>query len=268
MNKSPTGPGPGEHDLAAELMALLQAIDAGNRASLPASDDALLESIVTAAARIFGADAATLFLVDDGGESLVFRVAVGRNPYDVLGMKIPINKGIAGYVAMTGQPIAVSSTEQDARFYASFAKSTGYVPQSILASPLLSGDRVIGVLEVLDKIDAASFGLQDMEFMGLFAQQAALAIEQGQRLDQVGETLLSGLQQLAGAQGLPADGPLRTTLAEASLAPEGATDLLALADLFNEISALGNAERQAAIKILSALAELGRSKRQARKSFR
>lgn len=260
---SPTG-----DQLAGELSRLLRAIEASSHAVLPVSDDALLESIVTAAARIFGAAAATLLLVDDDGESLLFRVAVGRNPYDVLGMKIPINKGIAGYVAMTGQPIAVSHTEEDARFYASFAKSTGYVPESILATPLMSGDRVIGVLEILDKIDAASFGLQDMEMLGLFAQQAALAIEHSRQLDQVGEALVSGLQQIAAAEGLPDSGPLMKALQEARSPSAEMEDLLLLAGLFNDIGSLGDAERLAATKILLALAELGQSKHNARKKMR
>jgi GAF domain-containing protein len=253
---------------AEELSRLLLALEAGSRAVLLASDDALLESIVTAAARIFGAAAATLLLVDDDGESLRFRVAIGRNPYEVLGMKIPISKGIAGYVAMTGQPIAVTHTDEDARFYASFARSTGYVPESILAAPLLSGDQVIGVLEVLDKIDAASFGLQDMELMGLFAQQTALAIEQSRHLDRIGEVLVSGLQQIAAGEGLPDSGPLRQTLADTRSLSEEMNDLLSLAGLFSEISNLGSAERLAATKILLALAELGQSKHKTRKTFR
>ncbi len=58
-------------------------------------------------------------------------------------------------------------------------------------------------MEVLDKIDAASFGMQDMEIMGLFAQQAALAIEQSQQMEEIGDALLHGLKQLAAAEGLP-----------------------------------------------------------------
>ncbi|MEJ2753965.1 MAG: GAF domain-containing protein, partial [Chloroflexota bacterium] len=173
-----------------------------------------------------------------------------------------------GYVAMTGQPIAVTHTDEDARFYASFARSTGYVPESILAAPLLSGDQVIGVLEVLDKIDAASFGLQDMELMGLFAQQTALAIEQSRHLDRIGEVLVSGLQQIAAGEGLPDSGPLRQTLADTRSLSEEMNDLLSLAGLFSEISNLGSAERLAATKILLALAELGQSKHKTRKTFR
>mgnify|MGYP001820851424 CR=1 FL=1 len=128
---------------------------------------------------------------------------------------------------------------------------------------------MIGVLELLDKIDADSFGLQDMEMMGLFAQQAALAIEQSSQLDEVGEAVVVGLKQLAAGQGLPDAGLLMQALEESSRHPSDEQhELLALAGLFSDISELGSHERQAALKILSALAELGQSKRQARRTRR
>ena len=137
---------PTNRDLATELAQLVQAVELSGRAILPTSNDELLTSIVTAAARIFGAAGAAILLVDDDDEALVFGVAIGDDSQDLLGVRIPIDKGIAGYVAMTGQAIAVSNTEQDARFNKEFAKSVGYVPDSILATPLLSGDRVVGVI--------------------------------------------------------------------------------------------------------------------------
>jgi signal transduction protein with GAF and PtsI domain len=250
-----------DSELAAELAQLLQAIEAGGRAVLPSSNDALLNAIVTAAARIFGAAGATIFLVDEEGQSLVFRVAVGKDTGRLLGVKIPLDSGIAGYVAMTGQPIAVSNTEEDARFNASFARSTGYIPKSILATPLISGDRVIGVMEVLDKIDANSFGLQDMELLGLFAQQAALAIEQSHQLDRVGEALVRGLEQLAAEEGLPQSGPLVQALERSRHSAPEMEDLFALAGLFNDLSRLGRNEQRTALKILLALAEYSQTKR-------
>lgn len=258
---TPQSEQPVNSQLAQDLARLVNAIELGGRAILPSSDDALLQSIVVAAARIFGAAAAAILLVDDDGQSLVFRVAVGRNPSDLVGMRIPINKGIAGYVAMTGQPIAVSNTQQDARFNVDFAKSTGYVPDSILATPLLSGERVIGVMEVLDKIDAASFGIQDMEVMGLFAQQAALAIEQSHQMDNIGRALLSGLKQLATGEGLPDSRALSEALEQGHRSAEQTDDLLAIAGLFHDLSDLGRNERRAALKTLAAFAELSRSRR-------
>ena len=248
--------------LAAQLRALLAAIEASGRAILPGSNQALLQSTVDAAARIFGAAAASVCLVDEQEEFLEFKVAYGAGRDDILGLRIPVNQGIAGYVAMTGQPIAVSNVQQDARFSKDFASSTGYVPRSILATPLISGDRVIGVMEVLDKIDAPSFGMQDMELLGLFAHQAALAIHQSQRLDHLSAALVEGLSRIVaehdgdgGARSAPASLELLSALAGAQDgAGESAEDLLAMADMFRAIAAGGPRERQACLQILATFA--------------
>jgi GAF domain-containing protein len=244
--------------LAEELQRLLRAIEAGGRAVLPRSNDALLRSIVEAAARIFGGAAASILLVNEEKRTLEFRVAYGAANRDLVGMSFPLDQGIAGYVAMTGQPIAVSDVQRDPRFKRDFAESTGYVPRSILATPLLSGERVIGVMEVLDKIDSASFGMQDMELLGLFAAQAALAIDQSQQVEGIGEALVMGLNRLVASEAAGSPELL------AALEPEGdqsqARDLLALADLFRDIAALGSAERQACLQILAAFATYARSR--------
>lgn len=250
-----------------QLQQLIKAIELGGRAVLPTSDDALLQSIVSAAARIFGAEAAAILLVDETKNCLVFRVEVGNKQDNLIGTSIPLDKGIAGYVAMTGQAISVSNVQQDSRFNKDFAKSTGYMPDSILAAPLLLDDRVIGVLEVLDKIKGSSFGMQDMELMGLFAHQAALTIRQSQQLDTIGDALESGLKRLAQSQGLPDSSELMEAISAPRGDGAGSGDLLALAGLFNDISQLGSAERQMALKMLAALAEYGRNKNRPRSRF-
>ncbi len=249
-----------DNRLAEQLNRLILSIQASGRAVLPRTNDALLQSIVEAAARIFGAGAASIALLNEEKGTLEFKVAVGPGNSDIIGMSIPMNKGIAGYVAMTGQPIAVSNVETDKRFAQDFAKTTGYMPRSILATPLLSNERVIGVMEVLDKINSASFGIQDMELLGLFAQQAALAIDQSQQFDRLGEALVLGLKRLATAN-LSADvGVLLSALEKVDPTQLQAEDLLNLADLFNQISLLGSAERQACLRVLAVFAEYGNSK--------
>ena len=159
-------------NLSEQFQRLLITIEASKHAILPRSNDALLKSIVEAAGHIFGATAASILLVNQEEQMLEFKVSFGPSNKDLVGMKFPLDKGIAGYVVMTGQPIGIANVRQDERFNKDFAESTGYVPTSILATPLLSNDRVIGVMEVLDKIDAESFDMRDMDLMGLFAQQA------------------------------------------------------------------------------------------------
>ena len=158
---------------------------------------------------------------------------------------------------MTGMPIATSNVREDKRFNQDFAESTGYLPNSILATPLLSSDdRVIGVMEVLDKIDATSFDMHDMELMGMFAQQAAMAIEQSQQIDQIQDTMVRALKRLAKADQSRPSPELQSVL-DQSLETRGEMpDLLELADLFNQVSALGEAERKACIQILSVFADL------------
>ncbi len=254
----PTDPSTHELRLTGQLERLLQAVEASGRAVLPRSSDELLHSIVEAARRIFGAAAASIALVNEKQQTLDFKVSVGAGNENVVGMSIPLGKGIAGYVAMTGQPIAISNLQQDARFAKDFAQSTGYVPRSILATPLLRGDQVIGVMEVLDKIDAPSFGMQDMELLGIFAQQAAIAIHQSQQFERIGDSLVRGLREIAEA-GAAGESEEILRVMESAHGREK-EDLLALADLFNDISSLGEEERKTCLKIMTAFAEYGRSK--------
>jgi len=238
-----------------QLARLVQAIDVTGMAILPRSDLELLQSIVDAAARIFGAAAASIALVDEQAQVLEFRVAYGAGNQSLVGMHIPIDKGIAGYVALTGQPIAISDVRKDTRFNQDFAKSTGYVPRSILATPLLFEERVIGVMEVLDKISAPSFGLQDMELLGIFARQAALAIHLSQQAQGLSMALVRGLKELALADHSNTLAELFSRLAE-EMDDQGQTDdLLALAGLIHDISAMGEAERKACLGILSVFRE-------------
>jgi GAF domain-containing protein len=249
-----------DETLAEQLGRLVQALTAAGRAAFPGSADALLSSIVQAAARIFGASAASIMLVNEDEDMLEFKVAHGAADHDLVGTRIPIDQGIAGYVVMTGQPIAISNVEEDTRFNRDFAKSTGYVPRSILATPLIVSDRILGVMEVLDKIDAPSFGMQDMELLGMFAHQAALAIDQAQNSVRLGEAWVKNLVNLAQSD---ADHPKRGLATALETLPDSGSqeDLFVLADLFNEFSWLGDAERKTCLKVLSAFTEYGRSQK-------
>jgi GAF domain-containing protein len=250
-------PDPASDDpLAAQLRRLLVAVEAGSHALLPSSNLELLQSIVDTAARLFGAAAASISLVTETQDALEFKVATGIGRDEVVGRRIAVDHGLAGYVAMTGQPIAVSNVQQDPRFKQDFAQSTGYVPRSILATPLVAGGQVIGVMEVLDKISAPSFGLQDMELLGVFAYQAALAIRQSQRYEQVGAAVVEALQQLLDGRLAGRPAALRQALSGANgdEAAEAA-DLGELAALFYAISGRGPAERKVCLQILAAFGE-------------
>lgn len=156
--------------------ALTMASAAGTIAS-PVTHSRLLQMIVETAAHVISARAGSLFLIDHRTEVLMFEVAIGQKAEEVKQFTVPMGHGIAGLVALTGQPMAISDAQHDSRQASDIAGRIGYTPSTILCVPLYYNDQIIGVLELLDKHGAPSFTTADMELLGLFANQAAVAIE-------------------------------------------------------------------------------------------
>jgi GAF domain-containing protein len=161
--------------LGATLHAVALRVEAARRLAPPAGT-AVLRSIVEATAALFDAEAASLALHDPASDRLVFEVAAGERGQGVVGLAIGPSEGVAGYVFSTGQPLALSDVARDARFGRDTAERTGYVPRSLVAVPLVDGEGVLGVLEVLDKRGAEGFDLRDVELAAVFARQATVAI--------------------------------------------------------------------------------------------
>jgi GAF domain-containing protein len=138
---------------------------------------ALLQSIVEAARAIFSARAASIFLHDDEADELVFEAAAGERSGDVIGLRLPAGTGIAGWVLATRQPLVLNDLANDPRFAREVAERTGFVPSALMAVPLLSNEQALGVLQVLDPEEDVRSGLAQMELIGLFANQAAVALD-------------------------------------------------------------------------------------------
>ncbi len=251
---------PQDRELSSQLRRLVQVLEASARTILPTSSQDLLQSIVDAAARIFGAAAASIALVDEARQVLRFEVAHGIGQQDVVGQEISIDAGIAGYVAMTGNPIAVADVRKDPRFDQEFAKMTGYIPNSILAMPLVWNERLIGVMEVLDKIDAPSFGMQDMELLGMFAHQAAIAIRQSQQVDKLGDAILLGIKELCEESPSLDLGQVLHSLSRKVDEDQRDQDLIVLAELLYAVHQFGDSERKLCLEVLSAFRDYIRSK--------
>ena len=141
----------------------------------------LLQSIVDVARTIFAAQAASIFLHDEEADELVFEAVAGRGEADLVGMRFPSSTGIAGFALVTRQPLVVDDLSNDPRFSRDRAASTGYVPDSIVATPLLHDERVLGVLSVLDRARDRPFGLAELELLSRFSTQAAIALDLLQR---------------------------------------------------------------------------------------
>jgi GAF domain-containing protein len=137
----------------------------------------LLGAIVEVARSIFGARASSILLFDEETEELVFEAVVGEGEEELLGMRFPAGKGIAGWVLATRTPLVIEDVREDPRFATDVAEDTGYVPSGLMAAPLLHDEQSLGVLEVLDRPGQSLFSLQEMELLGLFANQASIAVD-------------------------------------------------------------------------------------------
>lgn len=137
----------------------------------------LLQSVVEVARAIFGARAASIMLLDADTGELVFEAVTGEGEDVLVGRRIPSGTGIAGWVAESGQSLVVEDVAADPRFALDQARRTGYVPKGLMAAPLLREDRVLGVLNVLDRPERRRFSVAEMDLLGLFANQAAIALD-------------------------------------------------------------------------------------------
>ena len=141
----------------------------------------LLQSVVEVARAIFRAQASSIFLLDEKTDELVFEAVAGEGADTLRGRRFPSSTGVAGWVLVARQPLVIENVGEDPRFAREAAESTGYVPKGLMAVPLLHEERALGVLEVLDRPQEAAFSLAEIELLGLFANQAAIALDLLQR---------------------------------------------------------------------------------------
>ena len=137
----------------------------------------LLQSVVEVARAIFGAKASSIFLLDEENDALVFEAVAGPGAETLIGQRFPSSTGVAGWVLVTRQPLVIEDVTEDPRFAKEVAETTGYVPKGLMAVPLLHEERALGVLEVLDRPQRSQFSLVEMDLLGLFANQAAIALD-------------------------------------------------------------------------------------------
>lgn len=181
-------------------------LEAAVAAGVLGADEAhrsLLHATVEVARAIFGAQAASVFLLDEEADELVFEAVAGQGEGELIGLRFPAGTGIAGWVLTTRQPLVIDDLTADTRFSRQAAESTGYVPKNMMAVPLLVEERALGVLEVLDRPPETRVRLAEVDLLGLFANQAAIALDLLQKARRArqaleGEGRLAPLARVAG----------------------------------------------------------------------
>ena len=212
----------------------------------PPGSAGLLRALTDTARQLFGAQACSLALLSDDESELVYTTAAGAGAEDITGLRMPSGRGIAGWVAMSGQPIAIDDLRNDPRFAKDVAEDTGYIPQALLAVPVVSPARLLGVMTLLDR-DAARPGAdQDMTLLSVFADQAALALEAARAFNHLGRVLLGALAAAA-LEGSDLASAVQGVIPSVD---RDDRDLAELAGLFAELARLGEPERRLAVRVV------------------
>jgi sigma-B regulation protein RsbU (phosphoserine phosphatase) len=153
--------------------------------------DALIPAILDVARRVIAAEAGSLFLQSEDGDSLEMVAARGGMEVSHISsrqsrprMLVPKGKGVVGWVYEHSQPALVPDAYEDPRFYREADAKTGFKTRSILCVPLRSQERTIGVLQLLNPKDRPTFDDQDLEVLQVYANLAAAAMTRVRNLEE------------------------------------------------------------------------------------
>ena len=140
--------------------------------------DTLLTMIMEIIKQVLNAESGSLLLIDERGDELLFRVALGEKGNELKDkVRLKMGQGIAGWVAAHGEPALVPDVAQDKRFDSTTDEILRHRTRSILCVPLHTQGKTIGVLEAINSKSSGGFTRDDLALFTAFSSQAAVAIE-------------------------------------------------------------------------------------------
>jgi signal transduction histidine kinase/putative methionine-R-sulfoxide reductase with GAF domain len=157
----------------------------------------LLRNILENAVNILNCEAGTLFLMDEQTGDLIFRVTAGPVASNLLGQRLAAGTGIVGRAVQLRAPVIENDGQRSVARYEGSDKQTGFVSRSLLAVPMQIKDRILGVIEVINRRDGLPFVEDDQNLLTAFAGQAAVAIENARLLALTDQELAARVEELS-----------------------------------------------------------------------
>jgi len=153
----------------------------------------LLDKVMTKVCEVLNTEAATLFLIDPEKKELRFEIVKGEKSQVIeqsrSQLRIPLGRGISGWVAQMGKPVMSKEPEQDIRFYRDVDKITGFTTRNLLCVPLILQNKIKGVIEVINKKEG-NFEEIDAQILHTIAGQIAMVMENYNLYREISETRL------------------------------------------------------------------------------
>jgi GAF domain-containing protein/FixJ family two-component response regulator len=145
--------------------------------------DEVIRSVMKGINRILHVETGSLLLIDEETNELVFKITLQGDTEKLAPYKLKMGQGIAGWVAQRGEPLLVPDVQLDPRHHKAIDEAVGFTSRSILCVPLMVKEKVIGAVEVINKLDGTSpgseaqFNESDLELLSSMAAPVAIAIE-------------------------------------------------------------------------------------------
>jgi HD-GYP domain-containing protein (c-di-GMP phosphodiesterase class II) len=152
-----------------------------------------------AATQLMKAEAGSLLLVDEGKRQLHFEVALSDREEDIKMIPLNFGEGIAGCVAQSGNPLIVNSPKKDHRFFKGVDERTDFKTRNIICVPVKVKEKIIGVLEAINKQERGGFNKEDLSLFISLADQVAIALDNSRLYQELEEMFFQTTDSLADA---------------------------------------------------------------------
>ena len=152
-----------------------------------------------AATRLMKAEVGSLLLVDEEKHQLYFEVALGDREEDIKKITLNLGEGIAGWVAENGKPLIVNAPEKEPRFFKGVDERTDFKTRNLICVPVKVKEKVIGVLEAINKQKEEDFDQEDLSLFISLADQVAIALDNARLYQELEEMFFQTAESLADA---------------------------------------------------------------------
>jgi putative nucleotidyltransferase with HDIG domain len=157
------------------------------------------EKTIEGITEIVNAEVGSLLLFDEEKKELFFDVALGEKGELIKQIRLKLGEGIAGYVALERKSLIVNDVNKDPRFFKKADEKSGFITKSILCSPLIYKNKLLGVIQAINKKNNDIFDYKDLELFESFANIVSIAIENANLYTRLKETFYQTAFALAEA---------------------------------------------------------------------
>jgi len=160
--------------------------------------ETLLDRMLEIFTDVLNAEAGSILLLDEEKDELFFAAATGEKKDSIKNIRVPIGEGVVGWVAREDKPVLIADAQNDPRFFKQADQKTKFKTKTIVAVPLKTKEKLIGVVEILNKKDGL-FNEEDLNLLEALSNQAAVAIENAKLYENLKTLFLNTVKSLAAA---------------------------------------------------------------------